>query len=385
MYFNKTATLAAKEGDPTVTYAVFMRTPIIVAVDLAEEWLRRVYDGDDLIVNRLHEDGTELPAGRKIMEITGKFSQLAPMETILLQKIGWSCVSAYNAYKQCMALKRSAFMDMHARHATGIDMNICCSYGASIGSKTAKRLGAIGFIGSSQTITAPFFGQKAGMGTMPHALIGLYSTKYPDANATVKALMAYTEQFPDESVYTVLVDYFGREITDGIESAKWFNEEFKFNSNKILAVRLDTHGGRWLEGLDWATSVETLKKWTHLGSPDEIFDQAVATITPRELMGQDVEKIKDKYLFGTGVTAAAIVRMRKALDDAGFNSVKIVASSGFNVMKCQIMANLNIPVDMVGTGSFLPEKTSSTFATADIIRYDDIASVKVGREYLLGN
>ncbi|HXV25818.1 MAG TPA: nicotinate phosphoribosyltransferase, partial [Alphaproteobacteria bacterium] len=41
------------------------------------------------------------------------------------------------------------------------------------------------------------------------------------------------------------------------------------------------------------------------------------------------------------------------------------------------------PIDVVGTGSFLPESWRETYATADIVEYDGIPSVKVGREFLL--
>jgi nicotinate phosphoribosyltransferase len=60
--------------------------------------------------------------------------------------------------------------------------------------------------------------------------------------------------------------------------------------------------------------------------------------------------------------------------------VKIVASSGFNLRKCRIMAKAHAPIDMIGTGSFLPDTLSETYATADIYAYNGVFSVKVGRE-----
>jgi nicotinate phosphoribosyltransferase len=47
------------------------------------------------------------------------------------------------------------------------------------------------------------------------------------------------------------------------------------------------------------------------------------------------------------------------------------------------MADVDAPIDTVGTGSFLPENWKETYATADIVDYDGVASVKVGREFLL--
>jgi nicotinate phosphoribosyltransferase len=40
-------------------------------------------------------------------------------------------------------------------------------------------------------------------------------------------------------------------------------------------------------------------------------------------------------------------------------------------------------VNMIGTGSYLPETWTETYATADIVEYDGQPSVKVGREFLL--
>jgi nicotinate phosphoribosyltransferase len=47
------------------------------------------------------------------------------------------------------------------------------------------------------------------------------------------------------------------------------------------------------------------------------------------------------------------------------------------------MADANAPIDVVGTGSFIPEAWQETYATADIVDYDGAPMVKVGREFLL--
>src|SRR3546814_9464122 len=47
------------------------------------------------------------------------------------------------------------------------------------------------------------------------------------------------------------------------------------------------------------------------------------------------------------------------------------------------MALAKAPVDVIGTGSFLPERWSETYATADVIAYQGEARVKIGREFLL--
>ena len=63
--------------------------------------------------------------------------------------------------------------------------------------------------------------------------------------------------------------------------------------------------------------------------------------------------------------------------------MRIVASSGFGVDKCRVMADAKAPIDVVGTGSFIPDFWHETYATADIVDYGGMPMVKVGREFLL--
>ena len=88
-------------------------------------------------------------------------------------------------------------------------------------------------------------------------------------------------------------------------------------------------------------------------------------------------------LIGMGVLAAALWSMRETLDHAGFPNVRIIASSGFTPQKCRSMACAKAPIDIIGTGSYLPDRWSETCATADIIAYGGTPMVKVGREFLL--
>jgi len=60
-----------------------------------------------------------------------------------------------------------------------------------------------------------------------------------------------------------------------------------------------------------------------------------------------------------------------------------VASSGFGPDKCRMFSFAKAPVDLIGTGSYLPQIWSETYATADIISYDGQPCVKSGREFLL--
>jgi nicotinate phosphoribosyltransferase len=355
-YFIRTKQIVARFGDVRVTYALFLRRPVVSAPRLMLDWLRAVAAARrmDLQIEVMHEEGQWVGAGDPLVYITGSLVALSDLETILLQKLGAACVAAHNAYQMCLELPHVAFLAMEARHCAGAEMQEMMAYAAAVGSRAAQAEGARGFIGNANDATAHWFGQKAGLGTMPHSLIGY-------AGSTVRAAEMFHATFPDQPL-TVLVDYFGREVTDALEVARRFPD---LAAEGRLAVRLDTHGGRFLEGLDPAESYAVLER------------HAPAAIRRYR------SETELRYLVGTGVSAAAIWRMREALDEAGFPKVRIVASSGFNVDKCRVMAEAKAPIDIVGTGSFIPEAWSETYATADIVEYDGVPRVKVGREFLL--
>ena len=356
VYFNRTRAIVARFGDKRVTYAVFLRRPVISAPRLMLDWLAEVAAarGAAFDIEVTHPEGTWTGAGEPLAYISGSFAQLADLETILLQKLGPACVAAHNAYQMALALPNVAFLAMEARHCAGAEMQQMMAYAAAVGSRAAQAEGATGFIGNANDFTAHWFGNPAGRGTMPHALIGY-------AGSTVRAAEMFHEAFPQENL-TVLVDYFGHEITDGLAVCRRFPA---LAATGKLSLRLDTHGGRFLEGLDPAESYAVLEH----RAPGAI-----------RRYRSDTEL---RYLVGTGVSAAAIWRMREALDAAGFPAVKIVASSGFGVDKCRVMADTRAPIDVVGTGSFIPDTSSETSATADIVEYDGTPTVKVGREFLL--
>ncbi|GAN54213.1 nicotinate phosphoribosyltransferase [Tanticharoenia sakaeratensis] len=355
-YFNRTREIVERFGDVRVTYAVFIRRPVVAATGLMTAWLENVAaeGGFSIEIERLHAEGAWVGAGEPLLYLTGSFARLANLETLLLQRLGSVCVAAHNAYQMAMALPNVAFLAMEARHCAGFEMQELMAYAASVGSVAARREGARGFIGNANDATAPFFGMERGLGTMPHALIGY-------AGSTLRAAEMYQEVYPNDPL-VVLVDYFGREITDGLEVCRRFPD---LAAAGRISLRLDTHGGRFLEGLDPQSSYAVLEAHT----PGTIRRYR----SEREL----------RHLIGTGVSAAAIWRLREALDQAGFPQVRIVASSGFGVEKCTAMADAHAPVDVVGTGSFIPDSWHETYATADIVAYDDEPRVKIGREFLL--
>jgi len=356
-YFLKTKAIVGRFGDRPASYAVFMRRPVICTPRLALDFLRSqaAERGADFAIELNHPEGAWVGAGDPILYVTGSLFHLVDLETVLLQKLGPPCVAAYNAYAMCADLPKVAFLAMDARHCVGAEMADMMAYAASVGSAHARReAGAVGFVGCATDATAAFFGQEKGAGTMPHALVGY-------AGSTVRAAEMFREVFPDEPM-TVLIDYFGHETSDAVVVARRFSD---LAAAGRLAVRIDTPGGRYCEGLDPARSYEVIERHA-----------------PQSIRGYRSEE-ELRYLVGTGVSAAAIWLLRRTLDEAGFLKVTIVASSGFGPAKCRMMAAANAPIDVIGTGSYLPELWSETYATADIIAYDGIPMVKAGREFLL--
>ncbi|WP_159713887.1 nicotinate phosphoribosyltransferase [Geminicoccus flavidas] len=358
-YFVRTKEVVERYGDVRVTYAVFMRRPVLFAPRLALDWLTRIMAerGIAIELDLRFKEGDWVGAGEPMLYLTGPFAGLVDLETILLQRLGPCCVAAFNAYNMCTDLPKVGFLAMDARHCAGAEMGEMMAYAASVGSAEARRrAGAVGFIGNSVDATAHFFGRDEGSGTMPHALIGY-------AGSTVRAAEMFHETFPEQPL-TVLVDFFGQEITDSLAVCARFPE---LAASGQLSIRLDTHGGRFVEGLDTAESYAVLDR--HV--PD-----AIRTYRTHEEL---------RWLTGTGVSAAAIWHVREQLDRAGYPRVRIIASSGFSPQKCKLMASVRAPIDVVGTGSYLPDQWTETYATADVIAYDGQYRVKVGREFLFPN
>jgi nicotinate phosphoribosyltransferase len=355
-YFLRTKEIVSRYGDQSATYALFMRRPVICTPRLMVEFLEEMARerGTRFDIELMYREGEWVGAGEPMVYLTGSLYHLVDLETVYLQKLGPPCVAAYNAYAMCADLPKTAFLAMDARHCAGSEMAEMMAYAASVGSAAARReVGALGFTGNATDATAHFFGNEKGRGTMPHALIGY-------AGSTLRAAEMFHETFPDENL-TVLVDYFGREVTDALAVCRRFPE---LAAAGKLAFRIDTHGGRYIEELDLQRSYAVLEKHA-----------------PRAIRSYRSEP-ELRYLVGTGVTAAAVWHVRQRLDEAGFPAAKIVASSGFTPAKCRIMAVAEAPIDVIGTGSYLPEIWAETYATSDIVAYDGKPLVKAGREFL---
>src|SRR5208282_3077547 len=277
-YFNRSKAVVGRFGDTGATYAVFLRRPVVSAPRLAIEWLQAVAERRqtkfEIALN--YPEGKWVGAGEPLFYLSGPLYHLVDLETIYLQKVGPACVAAYNAFTMCSDLPNVAFLAMDARHCAGSEMAEMMAYAASVGSARARRkVGAKGFIGNATDATAHYFGQPKGLGTMPHALIGY-------AGSTVAAAEMFHAAHPGAAL-TVLVDYFGKEVTDSLAVCRRFPE---LAAKGELAMRLDTSGGRFIEELGPQESYAVLER----NAPDAI--RGFRTDT--EL----------RYLIGTGVSAA---------------------------------------------------------------------------------
>lgn len=347
-YFTNTRkALEVKGINPIVTYRVFMRTDVIAVHKFWDEYLEEqhvlgAYADANTVVKRLVPEGKFAPAKTPLFEITGRMQSLVEHETALLWHVGWPSLCAYNAWQIRQAAGPNVkILDMAARHCPGPLAVQMASYAAHLA----------GFDGASTDLGAATFDQT-GLGTMPHAWIGNF-------DSTVEAAKAFIGS-RNEPI-TVLVDYFGKEISDSLEC-------FKALGDKLKAVRLDTHGGRFCEGV------------TRIGENGATNYDAITRL--RNDFGIQFAGQYGKFAYGKGVTVESVFALREAFDRVGANKVGIVVSSGFTPEKCEAFMRMGAPVWAIGTGSFLPIDIRDTYATADIIRYDGRTSIKVGREWL---
>src|SRR3954451_22139697 len=147
-YFLKTKAIVGRFGDCAATYAVFMRRPVISEPRFAVEFLEimAAARGASFDIEINHRKGPGGGAGEPILYITGPLYHLVDLETVLLQKLGPTCVAAYNASAMCADVPQGAFLAMDARHCAVTEMSELMAYAASVGSAHAPRVaGAVGF------------------------------------------------------------------------------------------------------------------------------------------------------------------------------------------------------------------------------------------------
>src|SRR5260370_26599453 len=105
VYFNRTRRVVERFGDRRVTYAVFLRRPVISAPRLMLDWLARVATerGTVFDLHGTHPEGQWTGAGEPLGYITGSLAALSDLETIFLHKIGPPCLAAPHPHQICPA------------------------------------------------------------------------------------------------------------------------------------------------------------------------------------------------------------------------------------------------------------------------------------------
>ncbi|HEV2076147.1 MAG TPA: hypothetical protein VGR10_07890 [Thermoleophilaceae bacterium] len=182
-----------------------------------------------------------------------------------------------------------------------------------------------GAIGVSTDAQASWWGGR-GVGTVPHGLIAAYE------GDTVAAARAFAERFAGEMNVVVLVDFENDSVRTALEVADALGD-------RLWGVRLDT-----------SDKLVDRSLWHDMG-----------------------------YFKPTGVSAELVRRVRAALDRAGHERVKIVASGGFDAERIREFEAGDAPVDSYGVGSSLVRGANDF--TADVVRVEGRGCAKVGREH----
>jgi nicotinate phosphoribosyltransferase len=182
-----------------------------------------------------------------------------------------------------------------------------------------------GAIGVSTDAQASWWGGR-GVGTVPHGLIAAFG------GDSVAAARAWADRYADVMNVTVLVDFENDSVRTALEVADELGE-------RLWGVRLDT-----------SELMVDRVLWPGMGD----FKPA-------------------------GVNQELVRLVRSALDDAGHEHVRIVASGGFNADKIRSFEEAGAPVDAYGVGSSLVQGANDF--TADVVRLEGRPRAKAGRRF----
>ena len=99
-YFLRTKEVVRQFGDIGVTYAIFMRRPVICTPKLMVDFLEAMAAErrTKFAMEFNYAEGDWVGAGEPLLYLSGSLYHLVDLETVYLQKLGPPCVAAYNAY-----------------------------------------------------------------------------------------------------------------------------------------------------------------------------------------------------------------------------------------------------------------------------------------------
>jgi nicotinate phosphoribosyltransferase len=324
-YFNYTKQLLEERGDcPRVTMQVFQKhRSVLGGVDEAIAVLKQCAGR--------HTDGGWEP-GWERLEVQALYEgdEISPWETVMQIDGDYSLFAHLETvYLGCMA-RRSLVMRNVREVVEAAEGKPILFFPArhdhwlvQTGDGWAAHVA--GAIGVSTDAQASWWGGR-GVGTVPHGLIAAFH------GDSVAAARAFADRFADEMNVVVLVDFENDSVRTSLEVADALGDE-------LWGVRLDTSSN--------------------------LVDRA---------LWHDMGEFKP-----TGVTPELVERVRNALDAAGHERVKIVASGGFDCEKIRRFEELGAPVDSYGVGSALLRGENDF--TADVVRVEGRDCAKAGRQY----
>jgi nicotinate phosphoribosyltransferase len=182
-----------------------------------------------------------------------------------------------------------------------------------------------GAIGVSTDAQASWWGSR-GTGTVPHALIACHG------GDTVKASLAFARHIDAEVRVITLVDFDNDSVATSLAVARALGD-------RLYGVRLDTS----------------------------------ETMVDRSILPQMGS------FRPTGVNPQLVWNVRYALDEAGFDDVRIIVSGGFDAEKIREFETLGVPVDSYGVGSSLFNDRYDF--TADVVQLEGQPVAKQGRRF----
>ncbi len=264
-------------------------------------------------------DGERAAPWETVMTIEGDYTLFAHLETAYLGVLARRTLITTNVVRVLEAANGKSIIFMPARHDHH-RVQTGDGYAAYVAGRV---VGAP--IGVTTDEQASWWGGR-GIGTVPHSLIASYGGN------TVLAASKFAEWAPDDINITVLVDFENNSVQTALDVARTLGP-------KLWGVRLDT-----------SEMLVDRSLWEELGD-----------------------------FKPTGVNERLVRKVRDALDNDGFEHVKIVVSGGFTIEKIEEFEEKGVPVDAYGVGSSLI-RGSNDF-TADIVLTDGRPSAKVGRRY----
>jgi nicotinate phosphoribosyltransferase len=328
-YFNFSKELMeAERRHANVTMQVFQRhRSLLGGVDEAIAVLKqcsgaRSADGSwesgwpRLRVSALHE-GDAISAYETVMTIEGDYSLFVHLETVYLGCLARRTLIMRNVREVVEAANGKQILFFPARHDHWL---------VQTGDGWSAHVA--GAIGVSTDAQASWWGGR-GVGTIPHGLIAAYG------GDTVAAARAFAARFAGHMNVTVLVDFDNDSVSTALAVADALGDQ-------LWGVRLDTS--------------------------DTLVDRSLFTAMEQ-----------DGSFKPTGVNVRLVEIVRAALDRAGHQRVKIVASGGFDVAKIREFEQAGAPVDAYGVGSSLVRGENDF--TADVVLVEGRPGGKRGRPY----